>query len=96
MASAAEEANLLQMQCYMPEAGWQEASNVQIQDGGYLTTNASCCSPGSRETSCPKVQNGASDRLLLCPDGALWQRDKRRFSKTSGTSSRTRAGDLSV
>ncbi|CAN9500193.1 unnamed protein product [Ophioblennius macclurei] len=36
---------------------------------------------------CPQVQNRGSDGLL---------KDKRRFSRTSGTSSRTRADDLSV
>lgn len=94
MAAAVEEVNLLQMSCYSP--GWQDASTNQIQEGGYLT-DANCYSPGSREISCPQIQNGGPDGLLLCPNGGLCQKsDKRRFSKTSGTSSRTRADDLSV
>ncbi|XP_044070974.1 gap junction alpha-5 protein-like isoform X2 [Siniperca chuatsi] len=94
MAAAVEEVNLLQMSCYSP--GWQETSNNQIQDGGYLRTDSSCYSPGSREISCPQTQNGGPDGLMLCSNGGLCQKDKRRFSKTSGTSSRTRADDLSV
>ncbi|XP_060896302.1 gap junction alpha-5 protein-like [Labrus mixtus] len=94
MAAAVEEVNRLQMSCYSP--GWQETSNAQMQDGGYLRTDTNCFSPGSREISCPKIQNGSPDGLLLCPNVGLCQKDKRRFSKTSGTSSRTRADDLSV
>lgn len=95
MAAAAEEVTLLQMSCYSP--GWQESSSAQIQDGGYLRTDANRFSPaGGRESACPKIQNGGPDGLHLCPNGGLCQKDKRRFSKTSGTSSRTRADDLSV
>ncbi|XP_068183176.1 gap junction alpha-5 protein-like [Antennarius striatus] len=96
MAAAVEEETLLRMHCYLPESGWQETPSNQIQDGGYLTTNANCYSPGGREINCPQIQNGGSDRLLLYPDGGLCQKDKRRFSRTSGTSSRTRADDLSI
>ncbi|XP_049927262.1 gap junction alpha-5 protein-like [Epinephelus moara] len=94
MAAAAEEVNLLQMSCYSP--GWQESGNNQIQDGGYLRTDTNSYTPVSGEISCPQIQSGAPDGLLLCPNGGLCQKDKRRFSKTSGTSSRTRADDLSV
>lgn len=94
IAAAVEEATLLKMSCY--SHGWQETSNNQIPDDGYLRTDTNCYGPGSREISCPQIKNGGSDRLLLCPDGGISQKDKRRFSKTSGTSSRTRAGDLSV
>ncbi|KAI3363459.1 hypothetical protein L3Q82_012074 [Scortum barcoo] len=94
MAAAVEEVNLLQMSCYSP--GWQETINNQIQDGGYLRTDARCYAPGSRDVSCPQIQGGGTDGMLLCPNGGLCQKDKRRFSKTSGTSSRTRADDLSV
>ncbi|KAK9542097.1 hypothetical protein VZT92_002091 [Zoarces viviparus] len=83
MAAAVEEVNLLQMSCYSP--AWQGTGNGQIQDGGYLRTDTS-----SRE------MNGGPDGLLLCPNGGLCHKDKRRFSRTSGTSSRTRADDLSV
>lgn len=92
IAVAVEEATLLQMSCYSHT--WQEASNNQIQDDGYLRTDTNCYSPGNREISCPQIQN--DDRLLLCPDGGLSQKDKRRLSKTSRTSSRTRQDDLSV
>ncbi|XP_027129330.1 gap junction alpha-5 protein [Larimichthys crocea] len=86
IAAAVEEVSLLQLKCYSPT--WQEPANNQSQDGGYLRT----------DTDCPQIQNGGvgPDGLLLCPNGALLQKDKRRFSKTSGTSSRTRADDLSV
>ncbi|XP_051236483.1 gap junction alpha-5 protein-like [Dicentrarchus labrax] len=94
MATAVDEVNILQMSCYSP--GWQETSNNQIQDGGYLRTDTNCYSPGSREISCLQIQNGGPDKLLLSPNEGLCQKDKRRFSKTSGTSSRTRADDLSV
>ncbi|XP_074503468.1 gap junction alpha-5 protein-like [Sebastes fasciatus] len=97
--AAAEEVNHLQMSCYSP--GWQATANNAIQDGGYLRTDSNSYSPGSRDISCPpQVQNGGPDGLVLCPNGGLCQKDKRRFSKTSGTSSRTssrtRADDLSV
>ncbi|XP_078129853.1 gap junction alpha-5 protein-like [Sander vitreus] len=79
---------------YSPE--WQEASNNQIQNDRYLRTDTNSYTPGSREISCAQIQNGGPDGLLLCPNGGLCQNDKRRFSKTSGTSSRTRTTDLSV
>ncbi|XP_068423650.1 gap junction alpha-5 protein-like [Clinocottus analis] len=88
MAAAAEEVNLLQMRCYSP--AWQETDGNQIQDGGYLRTGAKSYAPGSRE------MNDGPDGLPQCPNGGLFHKDKRRFSRSSGTSSRTRAGDLSV
>lgn len=94
IAAAVEEATLLQMGCY--SHGWQKTNPSQIQEDAYLRNDNNCYSPSSREISCPQIQNGGSDRLLLCPGGALSQKDKRRFSKTSGASSRTRADDLSV
>lgn len=94
IAAAVEEATLLQMRCY--SHGWQKTSNNQIQDDGYLRTDTNCYIPGNRDVSCPQIQNGGSDRLLLCPGARLSEKDRRRFSKTSGTSSRTRADDLSV
>ncbi|XP_071336005.1 gap junction alpha-5 protein-like [Trachinotus anak] len=94
IAAAVEEENILQMSCY--SHGWQRASKNQIQDGGYLRTDPNCYSPGSRDISCPQPENYGPDGLLLCQNGGLCQKDKRRFSKTSGTSSRTRADDLSV
>ncbi|XP_022065789.2 gap junction alpha-5 protein-like [Acanthochromis polyacanthus] len=75
-----DEVTFLQMSCY--SAGWQKSSDTPIQDGGYLRTDTSCYSP----ESCNQIHHG--DGLML--------KDKRRFSKTSGTSSRTRADDLSV
>ncbi|TWW78434.1 Gap junction alpha-5 protein [Takifugu flavidus] len=94
IAAAVEEATLLQMGCY--SHGWQKTNPSQIQDDPYLRNDNSRYGPGSREISCSQIQNGGSDRLLLCPGGAHNQKDKRRFSRTSGTSSRTRADDLSV
>ncbi|XP_074532617.1 gap junction alpha-5 protein-like [Halichoeres trimaculatus] len=94
MAAAVDDVNLLQMSCF--NSGWQDSSNHQIQDGGYIRTEAGCFSPGSRQSDCPQIQNGGPDGLLLCSNAGLCQKDKRRFSKTSGTSSRTRADDLSV
>ncbi|KAM7408322.1 hypothetical protein PAMA_002158 [Pampus argenteus] len=94
MAASVEDENLLKMSCYSP--GWQKTDNSQIQDDKYLKTNVSCYGPGSREISCPQIQNGGPDRLMVCENGGLCHKDKRRFSKTSGTSSRTRADDLAV
>ncbi|XP_030011007.1 gap junction alpha-5 protein-like [Sphaeramia orbicularis] len=90
MATAVDEENFLQVNCYAAE--WQKSGNSQSQDGGYLRTDADRYSSGNN----PPNQNSGSDKLLLCPNGGLSQKDKRRFSKTSGTSSRTRADDLSV
>nr|XP_046257119.1 gap junction alpha-5 protein-like [Scatophagus argus]XP_046257120.1 gap junction alpha-5 protein-like [Scatophagus argus] len=86
MATAVEEANRLKLSCYSPE--WQESRESQIQDGGYMRSY--------REISCPKIQSSGSDVPMLFLSGGQCHRDKRRFSKTSGTSSRTRADDLSV
>ncbi|KAM6916210.1 gap junction alpha-5 protein-like [Xenentodon cancila] len=86
IAAAVEEANFLQMNCYSP--GWQNTRDNQIQDGAYLRSDTNCYNPESRDTRCHQIQNCGPDGLLI--------RDKRRFSKTSGTSSRTRADDLSV
>ncbi|XP_026165931.1 gap junction alpha-5 protein-like isoform X2 [Mastacembelus armatus] len=94
MAAEVDEVNLLQMSCYLP--AWQKTGNNQIQDDGYQRTDTTCYSPASRDVSCPQIQNGGGDVLLLCQNGGLCQKDKRRFSRTSGTSSRTRADDLSI
>ncbi|XP_042289559.1 gap junction alpha-5 protein-like [Thunnus maccoyii] len=83
MASSAEDENFLQMNSYSP--AWQKTGNGQIQDDEYLRADIGCYNPGSREISCPQIQNGG-----------LYQKDKRRLSRTSGTSSRTRADDLAV
>ncbi|KAK5854405.1 hypothetical protein PBY51_015476 [Eleginops maclovinus] len=88
----AEEVTLLQRGCFPP--GWQEAGGHQIQDGGYLRTDANAYPPGGRDGSA-QSQNGVADGLVMCPNG-ICQKDKRRFSRASGTSSRTRADDLSV
>uniref|UniRef100_A0A8C2XLG6 Gap junction protein n=1 Tax=Cyclopterus lumpus TaxID=8103 RepID=A0A8C2XLG6_CYCLU len=82
MAAAAEEVNLLQMRCCSPP--WRETAVDPIQDGGYLRSEANSYAPGSSE------MNGGPD------GGGLGHKDKRRFSRTSGTSSRTRPDDLSV
>ncbi|KAG7512742.1 gap junction alpha-5 protein-like [Solea senegalensis] len=86
IAAAVEEVNLLQMSCY--STGWQNASPNQIQDGGYLRSDTNCYSPHSH--------NRGPEGLQLCSNGGLCQKDKRRFSRSSGASSRTRADDLSV
>ncbi|XP_071393137.1 gap junction alpha-5 protein-like [Centroberyx affinis] len=93
MAASVEE-NFLQASCYKP--GGQEAGYSQIQNGGYLRSETDCYSPGSREAGCPQIQNGGPGGLVLCQNGGLFLKDKRRFSKTSGTSSRTRTDDLAV
>ncbi|CAK6980216.1 gap junction alpha-5 protein-like [Scomber scombrus] len=94
MASSAENENNLQMNCYSAE--WQKTGNGQIKDEDYMRADISCYSPASRDISCPQIQNGGPDRMLPYSNGGLCQKDKRRLSKTSGTSSRTRADDLSV
>uniref|UniRef100_A0A672HZL0 Gap junction protein n=1 Tax=Salarias fasciatus TaxID=181472 RepID=A0A672HZL0_SALFA len=81
----AEEVNFLQMSCY--SSGWQKAGDAPLRDGGFLRTGAACFGTERSPQVCPQVQNGGPDGL---------PRDKRRFSRTSGTSSRTRADDLSV
>lgn len=86
MAAAVEEANFLQMNCY--SSTWQNSRDDGTEDGTYLTSDSNCYSPESRDMNCLQTLNPGPDGLLL--------KDKRRFSKTSGTSSRTRADDLSV
>uniref|UniRef100_A0A3Q3F9W7 Gap junction protein n=1 Tax=Kryptolebias marmoratus TaxID=37003 RepID=A0A3Q3F9W7_KRYMA len=86
IAAAVEEANFHQMGCYSPT--WQNSRDDQTEDGTYLTSDSNCYSSENRNLICLQTQNGSPDGLLL--------KDKRRFSKTSGTSSRTRADDLSV
>ncbi|XP_069574947.1 gap junction alpha-5 protein-like [Brachyistius frenatus] len=86
MIAAVDEVNFLQISCYSP--GWQKTGGGQIQDGGYLTTDTGGYGPESRDVGCPQTQNGGPDVLM--------QKDKRRFSKISGTSTRTRTDDLSV
>lgn len=95
IAAAVEEATLLQMSCYSHR--WQEASGNQLQGEDFLRgPDSGCCTPANREISMLQIQNGAGDKLLLCPDGGLGQKDKRRLSRSSRASSRTRADDLSV
>ncbi|XP_075899068.1 gap junction alpha-5 protein-like [Nelusetta ayraudi] len=95
IAAAVEEATLLQMSCYSHR--WQEATGNQLQEEGFLRgQDSGCYTPASRETSMLQIQNGVGDKLLLCTDGGLGQKDKRRLSRSSRASSRTRADDLSV
>ncbi|KAM9365693.1 gap junction protein, alpha 5b isoform 1-T3 [Pholidichthys leucotaenia] len=86
MAAAVEEVNFLQMSCY--SHGWQKTSDGHVPERRNVTADAHCYSPDSRDINCLQSQNGGTDALLL--------KDKRRYSKASGTSSRTRADDLSV
>ncbi|XP_026212553.1 gap junction alpha-5 protein-like [Anabas testudineus] len=90
MATEVEDVNFLQMSCYL--SGWEKTGkHIQHgEDSEYLRTETNSYSPGNRDASSPQIQNGGPDELLLC------QKDKRRFSKASRTSSRTRADDLSV
>ncbi|KAF7220549.1 gap junction alpha-5 protein [Nothobranchius furzeri] len=81
IAAAVEEASFLHMSCY--SSTWQSATDNQIPEGAYLRSDPNCYSLPDHVT-----HNGGPDGLLV--------KDKRRFSKTSGTSSRTRADDLSV
>ncbi|KAK5908963.1 hypothetical protein CgunFtcFv8_016977 [Champsocephalus gunnari] len=98
----AEEVNMLQMSCFSQNQntfiapGWQEAGNNQIQDGGYLRTGTSSYHPSGRDVAGVQSQNGGAGGLMMCQNGGICQKDKRRFSKTSGASSRTRTDDLSV
>ncbi|XP_029376514.1 gap junction alpha-5 protein-like [Echeneis naucrates] len=94
IAAAVEEESFLQMSCY--SHGWEKAGKDQILEGEYLRINTNCYSPDSRNTGCSQTETDGQHELLLCQNGGLSQKDKRRFSKTSGTSSRTRADDLSV
>lgn len=95
IAAAVEEATLLQMSCYSHR--WQEAAGTQLQEDDFLRGQDSACyTSGSREISMLQIQNGAGDKLILCSGGGVGQKDKRRLSRSSRTSSRTRADDLSV
>ncbi|XP_020776715.1 gap junction alpha-5 protein-like [Boleophthalmus pectinirostris] len=80
MAAAVEE-DFLQLSCYSP--GWHETVTNPTED---QRTEANYKPP----------ERSNHERPLLCPNTAMCQKDKRRFSKTSGTSSRSRADDLSV
>lgn len=92
-AGAAEEASFLQMNYYTP--GWQNERKTPVQDGGLKFEPNFYCS-GSRGDGFSRTQSKEADGLLLNPSGGVCQKDKRRFSRTSGTSSRTRTDDLSV
>lgn len=95
IAAAVEEATLLQMSCYSHR--WQEAGGNQLQEDGFLRgQDSGCYTPTSREISMLQIQNGVGDKMLVCSDGGLGQKDKRRLSRSSRASSRTRADDLSV
>lgn len=96
MAAAVEEATLLQMSCYSHR--WQEAGGPRLQQDFLRGPDPGCYPPASREVGgLLHIQGGAvGDRLLLCPDPGLGPKDKRRLSRSSRTSSRTRADDLSV
>lgn len=83
MAAAVEE-DFIQLTCY--SAGWHKTGTHPIEDN-YQRTEANCF-------NLPAKSN--HERLLLCPNVSMCQKDKRRFSKTSGTSSRSRADDLSI
>ncbi|KAK7901788.1 hypothetical protein WMY93_018557 [Mugilogobius chulae] len=84
MAAAVEE-DFVQPS-YSP--GWHQAGDHRVlDDQSYPRTEANCYNVATRSNH---------ERLLLCPDVATCQKDKRRFSKTSGSSSRSRADDLSV
>uniref|UniRef100_A0A8C6WXH4 Gap junction protein n=1 Tax=Neogobius melanostomus TaxID=47308 RepID=A0A8C6WXH4_9GOBI len=82
MAAAVEE-DFLQLTCY--NTGWHQTGSHSIKDS-YQRTEANCYNLPAR----------SNHERLLCPNVAVCQKDKRRFSKTSGTSSRSRADDLSV
>uniref|UniRef100_A0A3Q2PFU3 Gap junction protein n=1 Tax=Fundulus heteroclitus TaxID=8078 RepID=A0A3Q2PFU3_FUNHE len=86
IAAAAEDANFLQMNGYSTK--WESCRDDPNQGGLYLGSDTNCYGPESRDMMCLRMPNNDPDGLFL--------KDKRRFSKTSGTSSRTRADDLSV
>ncbi|XP_056147769.1 gap junction alpha-5 protein-like [Lampris incognitus] len=92
--AAAVDENFIQMNRY--QSGGQEASYSQIQECDFLKCEADRYSTRNREDGCPPVRKGGPACLVPSQNGGLFQKDNRRLSKTSGTSSRTRAGDLAV
>ncbi|XP_061767373.1 gap junction alpha-5 protein-like [Nerophis ophidion] len=81
MAATVGEESLLQMGCYSP--GWQRGADM-------------ACFNHAGGVDCARVKSGTVARAVPCASGEVCQRDKRRLSKTSATSSRTRAGDLAI
>ncbi|XP_053730715.1 gap junction alpha-5 protein-like [Synchiropus splendidus] len=86
LATAVEEEKLLQMSCYAP--AWPSPGSAPPPEADYLRTELSCFSRG-RDIACLQMQGSAADRPQVGP------RDKRRFSRASGASSR-RADDLAI
>ncbi|CAL1577796.1 unnamed protein product [Knipowitschia caucasica] len=83
MATAGEE-DFIHLSCYSP--GWNKTATHPIEDPNCQRT----------ELNCYNLPPSNHERQPLFPNVALSQKDKRRFSRTSGTSSRSRADDLSV
>ncbi|CAL8298422.1 unnamed protein product [Merluccius merluccius] len=91
MHKMAVEENFLQMTCY--QHGRQAEDYSDLQDGGFQINGVNCY---DKEAGCSQIQYSKTGFPVQSPNGVLFQKDKRRFSKTSGTSNRTRPQDLSV
>ncbi|CAL8268892.1 unnamed protein product [Boreogadus saida] len=91
MHKMAVEENFLQMTCYKHER--QPGDCGHMQDGGFQNEGVDC---SNKEASFPQIQYSKTGFPVPSPSGVFFQKDKRRLSKTSGTSSRTRADDLAI
>ena len=91
MHKMAVEENFLQMTCYKHER--QTGDCGHMQDGGFQNEGVDC---SNKEASFPQIKYSKTGFPVPSPSGVFFQKDKRRLSKTSGTSSRTRADDLAI
>ncbi|KAJ3610176.1 hypothetical protein NHX12_022270 [Muraenolepis orangiensis] len=91
MHKMAVDENFLQMTCY--QHGRQTEDFDDMQDGVLPGNGVNCY---IKEAGCPQVQYSKTGFPVSGANAVSLQKDKRRFSKTSGTSSRTRADDLAI
>ncbi|KAG7273021.1 hypothetical protein CRUP_011905 [Coryphaenoides rupestris] len=91
MHKMAAEENFLQMSCYQHGAPTENYGDMQ--DGGFQSNGVNCHhkKPVAPQTRCSKTGHPVTSHSAV-----IMQKDKRRLSKTSGTSSRTRPTDLAV
>ena len=87
----AVEENFLQMTCYQQDRAPGDCGHMQ--DSGFQSEGVDC---SNKEASFPQIQYSKTGFPVPSPSGVYFQKDKRRLSKTSWTSSRTRADDLAV